>query len=166
LAAERPPVDPSIIPTQMTKDEQTHIYEECRHVFGFYNLKCIEALQKTTRISLDIVRSRTEEPQVSKRNPGKILNRVPLLTADLILTIPTINIKPQIPDMQQILNKSVSMIMESLKRVVIWGQHRATSFDAKSTDPYYKDASKQAAEDASHAYPRLQPADAYSNDIF
>lgn len=59
IIVEKPPVDPSIQMNTMTKEEQQHIYEESRNVFGFYNQKCIEALQKTTRISLDILRQRT-----------------------------------------------------------------------------------------------------------
>jgi dynein heavy chain len=158
-------VDPSIIPTQMSKDEQTHIYEECRHVFGFYNQKCIEALQKTTRISLDTLRARTEEPQVSKRNPSKILNRIPLLTADLTLTIPTIQLKPAVNDLQAYLTKSINLINESLKRVVIWGQRRQVSFDARATDPYYKDPSRGQDDAQTIAFPRLMPADAYRNKL-
>ena len=77
-----------------TKEELLSLHEECRHVFGFYSQKCLEALQKTTRISLDILRKRTEEPQISKRQPEKHVNRIPLFTADLILAIPVIQLKP------------------------------------------------------------------------
>lgn len=158
VVVEKPPPDPTMLPGQMTKEEQMHIYEECRNVFTFYNQKCIEALQKTTRISLDILRQRTEEPQVSKRSPGKILNRVPLFSTDLILTIPTIQTKPSLSDMQQLLNRSILLITECLKRVVIWGQARRTSFDIKSGDAYYKD--NKTDELTAVAYPRLQPTDA------
>lgn len=96
---------------------------------------------------------------MSKRNPGKILNRVPVFTADLILTIPTIQMKPQLGDMQQLLNRSIVLITECLKRVVIWGQSRRTSFDNKAADAYYKDVSK-LDEAGANPYPRLQPADA------
>ncbi len=141
----------------MSKEEQQHIYEESRNVFQFYNQKCIEALQKTTRISLDILRQRTEEPQISKRNPGKVLNRVPLFCADLVLVIPTIQLKPQLNDMQAILNRSIVLITECLKRVVIWGQSRTMSFDNKSNEGYYRDIK---LDEAATAYPRLEAADA------
>lgn len=143
----------------MSHEEQAHIYEESRNVFQFYNQKCIEALQKTTRISLDILRQRTEEPQVSKRNIGKALNRVPLFTSDLVLTIPTIQLKPPLTDMQALLNRSIVLITECLKRVVLWGQARQTSFDEKSAESYYKDPNKVAEDVNAAAYPRLQGAD-------
>ncbi|ODM96104.1 Dynein heavy chain 5, axonemal [Orchesella cincta] len=160
---DKPLIDPTLIPTQMTKEEMVHIYEECRHVFGFYNQKCIEALQKTARISLDILRTRTEEPQVSKRNPGKVLNRVPLFFADLTLTIPTITLKPTLNEMQQALSRGIQLICECLKRVIIWGQIRRSSFAQDAETPFYKDPTKggQSHDEPVAQFARLQPADAY-----
>lgn len=159
---DKPLVDPTLMQTQMAKEEMSHIYEECRHVFAFYNQKCIEALQKATRISLDLLRTRTEEPQISKRNPGKILNRVPLFIAELTLTIPTITLKPTLQEMQQVLVRGIQLICESLKRVILWGQVRRTSFAADSDAPFYKDAeNNEAAEEGVAQYGRLQHADAY-----
>lgn len=90
-------------------------------MFLIYGQKFIEALQKTTRISLDILRRRTEEPQVSKRNPQKIENRVPLFLTDLVVAIPTITIKPSLEDLQVVLKTGVQNIVDILKHVVRCG---------------------------------------------
>ncbi|CAG7714181.1 unnamed protein product [Allacma fusca] len=136
------------------KEDLLSLHEECRHVFGFYSQKCLEALQKTTRISLDILRKRTEEPQISKRQPEKQVNRIPLFTADLILAIPVVQVKPPLEDAQMILGRSIQLVVESLKRVVIWGQTRRSSFDMQSQEAYYKDTSK-LPENEAQPYERL-----------
>ena len=134
--------------------------QECRHVFGFYSQKCIEALQKTTRLSLDILRRRTEEPQMSKRNPGKIENRGPLFIADLVVAIPTIVLKPTLEETQMVLSRSVQLIVESLKRVVIWGQSRRSSFDSTVEESYFKDVLKDVGSAEVQPYQRLQAQEA------
>lgn len=131
-----------------------HVQEECRHVFAFYQNKFLEALQKTTRISLDTLRRRTEEPQISKRNPEKIQAVIPLFYADLTLTIPTISLKPSLEEIQQILNRGVQMVVEILKRVVLWGQSRRYSFVDKTDDPVYK--SDNAIQSGDGGFDRLR----------
>lgn len=159
---EKALIDPTLMPQQMPKEEMFHIYEECRHVFTFYNQKCIEALQKATKTSLDLLRGRTEEPQISKRNPGKILNRVPLFNAELILTIPTITLKPTLSEMQVVLNRGIQLICESLRRVILWGQLRRSSFSDDTDRPFYADSQKnEASKEQDEGTGRLQHADAY-----
>ena len=79
------------------REELSGLHDEARHVFSYYGHKCIEALQKCTRISVDALRRRTEEPQISKRMARREKEPqtfMPLFLGKLQLTIPTISLKP------------------------------------------------------------------------
>ena len=140
-----------------TREELSHVHEECRHVFAYYENKFLEALQKTTRLSLDSIRKRTEEPQISKRNPQKVPHHIPLFYTDLMLTIPSISLKPGVDEMQQTLTRGTQMIVNPLKRVLMWGQSRRLSFSGTEEGPFYKSReAKRASIESVVPYSRLE----------
>ncbi|RVE46462.1 hypothetical protein evm_008872 [Chilo suppressalis] len=98
---------------------------ECNELFAYFATKCLEALIKCTRQSLDILRRRasvssfltmTTDPEEQKK-----LN--PLMLTMMYLAIPRILIKPTLEEIQSSFSQVVlNCVMDIHRNVFMWGQ--------------------------------------------
>ncbi|KAI0213081.1 Dynein heavy chain 8, axonemal [Lamellibrachia satsuma] len=105
---------------------------ECEELFMFYSHKCFEALLKSTKSSLEMLRKRcllnsrrssigysaNTSEEDAKDNGMKHC----FFLAYMILAIPNIEIQPTLDEIQAALNKAVQMILNVSKYVKRWGQ--------------------------------------------
>ena len=75
-----------------------------------------------TRLSLDSIKRRLQT-SANKYTHGAQENedaKVPLFTANIVLAIPTIVLRPSLDDVQQTVNKAVQVIMRMAQDIPLW----------------------------------------------
>jgi len=93
------------------------------NLISYFNQKTIDALVKCTRVSFDYLRKRMQP--VSRYSVESDTNtRGPFFYANIVLEIPQISMKPSIDDIQQILNKCVSIMLKMTQNVYEWKHHK------------------------------------------
>lgn len=79
-------------------------------------------LHQGTRLSLDSIKRRLQT-SASKYTQGPQENedaKVPLFMANIVLSIPTIVLRPSLDDVQQTVNKAVQVILRMAQDIPLW----------------------------------------------
>ncbi|XP_066028864.1 dynein axonemal heavy chain 5 isoform X2 [Pocillopora verrucosa] len=93
-------------------------------LFIFFNQRCIEALVKSKRQSLDAIKRRMQAASKHSKDLSDSDAKSPaLFKADIVLEIPSIVMKPSLDDIQQALNKTVQIMLKTTQNVYEWEQH-------------------------------------------
>ncbi|KAL6445584.1 hypothetical protein ACFW04_000844 [Cataglyphis niger] len=118
--------------TNKVKINQVH--NDCMELFSYFNNKLVEALVKCTKNSLDLLKKRAtiisvlvEEFEIDEYEP-------PIMVTYFVLQIPNIIIIPSIEELQNYFGKVITNIVETHKKVFIWGQRYSTNMQPKALD--------------------------------
>ncbi|XP_047042441.1 dynein axonemal heavy chain 8-like [Helicoverpa zea] len=98
---------------------------ECNEIFAYFATKCLEALIKCTRQSLDKLRRRASVSSflTMTTDPEEQNKLHPLMLTKMYLQIPRILIKPALEDIQASFSQVVlNCIMDIHRNVFMWGQ--------------------------------------------
>ena len=83
----------------------------------------LEALVRCARLSLDALRRRiTVSSMISYGETDSKKDQPPAFSAQLILALPNIEMRPALDDIQQTVNKAAQMIISIFKQIPVWGQ--------------------------------------------
>ncbi|XP_071801151.1 dynein axonemal heavy chain 5-like isoform X2 [Asterias amurensis] len=91
-------------------------------MLGSFSQRNTDALIKCTRLSLDSIKRRLQT-SASKYTQGPQENedaKVPLFMANIVLSIPTIVLRPSLDDVQQTVNKAVQVILRMAQDIPLW----------------------------------------------
>ncbi|CAB3256562.1 unnamed protein product [Arctia plantaginis] len=98
---------------------------ECNELFAYFATKCLEALIKCTRQSLDMLRRRASVSSflTMTTDPEELKKLNPLMLTNMYLQIPRILIKPTLEEIQSAFSQVVlNCIMDIHRSVFMWGQ--------------------------------------------
>ncbi|KAJ8736205.1 hypothetical protein PYW08_006861 [Mythimna loreyi] len=98
---------------------------ECNELFAYFATKCVEALIKCTRFSLDMLRRRASVSSflTMTTDPEEQKKLRPLMLTNMYLQIPKISIKPTLEEIQNAFSQVVlNCIMDIHRYVYMWGQ--------------------------------------------
>ncbi|PZC81902.1 hypothetical protein B5X24_HaOG211688 [Helicoverpa armigera] len=101
------------------------VVNECNELFAYFATKCVEALIKCTRQSLDILRRRASVSSflTMTTDPAEQKKLRPLMLTNMYLQIPKISIKPTLDEIQTSFSQVVlNCIMDIHRYVFMWGQ--------------------------------------------
>ncbi|CAK1540075.1 unnamed protein product [Leptosia nina] len=105
--------------------EPTNAINECNELFAYFATKCLEALIKCTRTSLDVLRKRASVSSflTMTTDPEEQKKLKPLMLTMMFLQIPRILIKPTLEEIQSAFSQVVlNCIMDIHRNVFMWGQ--------------------------------------------
>ncbi|XP_060805314.1 dynein axonemal heavy chain 8 [Amyelois transitella] len=105
--------------------EITPTINECNELFAYFATKCLEALIKCTRQSLDMLRRRASVSSFLTMtiDPEEQKKLKPLMLTMMQLMIPRILIKPTLEEIQTSFSQVVlNCIMDLHRNVFMWGQ--------------------------------------------
>ncbi|XP_041975311.1 dynein axonemal heavy chain 8 [Aricia agestis] len=108
--------------------EVLHVVNECNELFAYFATKCLEALIKCTRNSLDLLRRRASVSSflTMTTDPEQQKQLKPLMLTQMYLEIPRIVIKPTLEEIQSAFSQVVlNCIMDVHRYVYMWGQQDA-----------------------------------------
>ncbi|KAG5868053.1 hypothetical protein JTB14_022256 [Gonioctena quinquepunctata] len=91
------------------------IHADCTEMFSFFNMKLIDALIKSSKLSLERVRQRAA-------SLGGELN--PLMKSNMVLQIPAAKINPSLDEIQNFFSQVLTNILDTHKYVSMWGQEK------------------------------------------
>ncbi|XP_022821404.1 dynein heavy chain 8, axonemal-like [Spodoptera litura] len=103
----------------------THTINECNELFAYFATKCLDALIKCTRHSLDMLRRRASVSSflTMTTDPVEIKKLRPLMLTHMQLKIPRILIEPTLEQIQTSFSQVVlNCIMDIHRNVFMWGQ--------------------------------------------
>ncbi|XP_047526251.1 dynein axonemal heavy chain 8 [Pieris napi] len=98
---------------------------ECNELFAYFATKCLEALIKCTRQSLDVLRKRASVSSflTMTTDPEEQKKLKPLMLTMMYLQIPRILIKPTLEEIQSAFSQVVlNCVMDIHRNVFMWGQ--------------------------------------------
>ncbi|XP_075973556.1 dynein heavy chain 8, axonemal kl-3 [Anticarsia gemmatalis] len=98
---------------------------ECNELFAYFATKCLEALIKCTRQSLDTLRRRASVSSflTMTTDPEEQKKLKPLMLTHMYLQIPRILIKPTLEEIQTAFSQVVlNCVMDIHRNVFMWGQ--------------------------------------------
>ncbi|KAI8438603.1 hypothetical protein MSG28_011048 [Choristoneura fumiferana] len=101
---------------------------ECNELFAYFATKCLEALIKCTRQSLDMLRRRASVSSflTMTTDPEEQKKLRPLMLSMMYLQIPRILIKPSLEEIQSAFSQVVlNCIMDIHRNIFQWGQQEA-----------------------------------------
>ncbi|XP_046493196.1 dynein axonemal heavy chain 8 [Neodiprion pinetum] len=104
-----------------TKINIEHLQNDCMELFAYFNCKLIEALVKTTKSSLDLLKKRVGSSSVLLRENIEG-GEVPLMETQFVLQIPNVIIVPPIDELQLHFNRVITNLIGTHKSIVMWGQ--------------------------------------------
>ncbi|XP_045497912.1 dynein axonemal heavy chain 8 [Colias croceus] len=105
--------------------EPMHAINECNELFAYFATKCVEALIKCTRQSLDLLRKRASVSSflTMTTDPEEQKKLKPLMLSLMFLQIPRVLIKPTLEEIQSAFSQVVlNCIMDIHRNVFMWGQ--------------------------------------------
>ncbi|XP_045484350.1 dynein axonemal heavy chain 8 [Pieris rapae] len=105
--------------------EPMNAINECNELFAYFATKCLEALIKCTRQSLDVLRKRASVSSflTMTTDPEEQKKLKPLMLTMMYLQIPRILIKPTLEEIQSAFSQVVlNCIMDIHRNVFMWGQ--------------------------------------------
>jgi dynein heavy chain len=73
-----------------------------------------------TRLSLDAIKRRLQTSNKYTKDEMKEDQKVPLFSADIVLQIPNVVMKPSLDDLQSSLNKAVQVILKASQDIPQW----------------------------------------------
>ncbi|XP_018400014.1 PREDICTED: dynein heavy chain 8, axonemal [Cyphomyrmex costatus] len=130
--------------TNKVKINQVH--NDCMELFAYYNNKLIEALVKSTKNSLDLLKKKATIMSVLVKDVA-IEQEIPIMMTYFVLQIPNIIIIPSIEELQNHFGKIITNIIETHKKVFAWGQRystnaRVTLLDKDLPNTYFQNVSE------------------------
>ncbi|XP_053374157.1 dynein axonemal heavy chain 8-like [Mercenaria mercenaria] len=131
--------------TEEDANEEQTVKEACDELNEHFKHKLVEALLRSTRYSLDVMRkrffTRTNVHSFDDAAGGVHDSRIPFFTADITLAIPNVVMQPNLEDIQQSLNKACQLILDISKGVYQWGQNRPDSNPVQAASRHGKRSS-------------------------
>ncbi|CAL1673547.1 unnamed protein product [Lasius platythorax] len=118
--------------TNIVKINQVH--NDCIELFAHFNNKLTEALVKCTKNSLDLLKRKATVMSVLVEDLEREEQETPIMMTYFILQIPNIIIIPSIEELQNYFGKVITSIVETHKKVFMWGQRYSTNMQAKVFD--------------------------------
>ncbi|XP_026319440.1 dynein heavy chain 8, axonemal-like [Hyposmocoma kahamanoa] len=103
----------------------TPTINDCNELFAYFATKCLEALTKCTRQSLDSLRKRASVSSFLTMtiDPEEQQKLKPLMRTSMYLQIPTISIKQTLEQIQTAFTQVVlNCIMDTHRYIFMWGQ--------------------------------------------
>ncbi|XP_011871302.1 PREDICTED: dynein heavy chain 8, axonemal [Vollenhovia emeryi] len=111
----------------------SQVHNDCIELFACYNNKLIEALVKCTKNSLDLLKKKATIMSVLVEDVA-LEQEIPIMMTYFVLQIPNIVIVPSIEELQNHFGKVITNIIETHKKVFMWGQRNSTNTRAKPLD--------------------------------
>ncbi|EFN74803.1 Dynein heavy chain 8, axonemal [Camponotus floridanus] len=108
------------------------VHNDCIELFAYFNNKLIEALVKCTKNSLDLLKKKATIMSVLIEDLE--MEETPIMMTYFVLQIPNIIIIPSIEELQNYFGKVITSIVETHKKVFIWGQRYSTNMQAETLD--------------------------------
>ncbi|XP_029675665.1 LOW QUALITY PROTEIN: dynein heavy chain 8, axonemal-like [Formica exsecta] len=118
--------------TNKVKINQVH--NDCMELFAHFNNKLVEALVKCTKNSLDLLKQKATIMSVLVEDLEIDEQETPIMMTYFVLQIPNIIIIPSIEELQNYFGKVITNIVETHKKVFMWGQQYSTNMQAKALD--------------------------------
>ncbi|XP_075060558.1 dynein axonemal heavy chain 8 [Mixophyes fleayi] len=121
-------------------EEDDEFKTECKEVYTYFSNKLVHSLQKSTLLSLDLLKrkicvSSTFGRRVSYSPPTRQDENTSFLTAELHLIIPEIVMIPNLDSIQQAINCMTQVTLEVNRGVAQWGQQKMHQIVAGLDDP-------------------------------
>ncbi|XP_036143732.1 dynein heavy chain 8, axonemal [Monomorium pharaonis] len=113
-----------------SKVKISQVHNDCIELFAYYNNKLTEALVKCTKNSLDLLKKKATVMSVLVEDIA-IDQEIPIMMTYFVLQIPNIIISPSIEELQSHFSKVITNIIETHKKVFMWGQRYSTNAKAK-----------------------------------
>ena len=114
------PGDLSLIRRKLVYRE---IQEEAAELRAHLIHRNLEALVRSARLSLDALRRRiTVSSMISYGETDSKKDQSPAFSAQLILALPNIEMRPALDEIQQMVNRAAQTIVSIFKQIPIWGQ--------------------------------------------
>ncbi|KAJ2947929.1 hypothetical protein O0L34_g9722 [Tuta absoluta] len=117
-----------------------HFINEANELFAYFSTKCMEALIKCTRQTLDMLRKRASVSSflTMTNDPEEQKKLKPLMFTMMKLAIPTISIKPTLEEIQTSFSQVVlNCIIDVHRSVYRWGQQEAIKKDPPHRESIY-----------------------------
>ncbi|XP_014480405.1 PREDICTED: dynein heavy chain 8, axonemal [Dinoponera quadriceps] len=111
--------------TSIVRINQVH--HDCMELFAYFNNKLAEALVKCTKTALDLLRTKAEYVGPVLEDTSTEERETPILVTNFVLQIPNIVITPSIEELQHHFGKVVASVMETHKKVVLWGERYSST---------------------------------------
>jgi len=108
-------------------DERARLQQEAKELVTYFNRQTIDSLVTMTRRSLEMLRKRiatASHTYGDYSDDKKSVERHPLFTSNVLLSLPNVVIKPSLDDIQQTVNQAVQVMVGVTKNVYLWGQDR------------------------------------------
>ena len=108
-------------------DERARLQQEAKGLVDYFNRQTIDALVAMTRRSLELLRKRivtASHTYGDYSDDKKSVERYPLFTSNVLLSLPNVVMRPSLDDIQQTVNQAVQVMVGVTKNVYQWGQDR------------------------------------------
>ncbi|KAM6954364.1 dynein axonemal heavy chain 8-like [Aplochiton taeniatus] len=125
---ENSPTDDGFNSEPQEADKEDDFEKETKEMYACFSTKLLDALVKATRLSLDTLKKRifvTTSSQDSKSDS----ELVTFIKSEVHLAIPNVVMVPSLDDVQQAINRLVTLMLEVSRGVARWGQQRNLNRD-------------------------------------
>ncbi|XP_069055280.1 dynein axonemal heavy chain 8 isoform X2 [Lepisosteus oculatus] len=101
--------------------------KECKEMYAYFSHQLLDALLKSTRLSLDTLKRRIFVSVLSARKglfsqSSKSEELITFLKSEMHLAIPNVVMQPSLDDIQQAINRLVHLVLEVSRGIAQWGQ--------------------------------------------
>ncbi|GAB1603059.1 dynein axonemal heavy chain 5 [Argonauta hians] len=112
---------PCLSPDNKHKNQRCQECQACCYytMFGTFTQKNTDAIVKCTRLTLDLLKRRLQNNNKYK-DPYKSGTKTPLFLSKIVLQIPNVVLSPSLDEVQQSLNKSAQLIVQTAQNIVPW----------------------------------------------
>ena len=161
---DEPPEDrsePGALTIARQIEQQTKLGKETILLQDYYQQRNITILIQLIRSALDALRKRVafaSSIAYTDFSPKEKKEHSPLFMTDIILTLPSLGMKPSLEEVQQAMNRVVQTILSVTKHIYCWGQpHSPTTCQPTQSDSSVSVRSKLKLESqTSTNIPRLK----------
>ena len=118
---------PGAVTLKRKIEQKQKLRQEADMLYDYYQQLNIDTFIQLYRSTLENLRRRvafTSTLSYTEFSAEEKKEHCPLFIADIILSLPSLVIRPSLDEIQQSMNQAVSMILSVMKSVHCWGQER------------------------------------------
>lgn len=118
---------PGAVTLKRKLEQKQKLRQEADMLYDYYQQLNIDAFIQLYRSTLENLRRRvafTSTLSYTEFSAEEKKEHHPLFIADIILSLPSLVIRPSLDEIQQSMNQAVNMILSVMKSVHCWGQER------------------------------------------